>query len=66
MKYRIDYKSRHSEFVEGRDRLLERINSQDGKDTTDIRKVYKTGVTDSVMDKYSQYISKANSCGKIS
>ncbi|MGC4018916.1 MAG: hypothetical protein QM793_06620 [Muricomes sp.] len=57
MKYRIEYKGRRPSYVNSRRELLQLINHpQDA--VADIRKVYKSGVTDSVMDKYRYLIGE--------
>ena len=58
MKYRIEYEGRHCEVVESRECLLWLLSLPDAVCINDIRKVYKSGATDSVMDKYRQYIRK--------
>ena len=58
MKYRIDYVGRHSEYVESRERLLCVLSMPDAVSIIDVRKVYKSGATDSVMDRYGKYIRR--------
>lgn len=58
MKYRIDYVGRHSEYAENREQLLCLLSLPDASCIVDVRKVYKTGATDSVMDKYKELIRK--------
>lgn len=56
MKYQIIYVgASRCRVVNSRTELLEHL-SMPHPDIADIRKVYKTGVTDGVMDKYSQYV----------
>lgn len=51
MKYRIEYATKRPGYVNSRTELLALIKHP--QDTvTDIRKVHKSGVTDSVIDKY--------------
>lgn len=58
MRYRIEYADGHCcSYVNSRKDLLERLKLMKDEKVVDIRKVYKSGVTDSVMDKYRSYIS---------
>ena len=43
MKYCIVMEGRHSEFAEGRNKAIERLNALAGETIVDIRKVYKDG-----------------------
>ena len=55
-RYRIDRtEGQHSHFVECRKELLEYLSHTPVKNIMDIRKVYKNGITDSVMDIYLPY-----------
>ena len=57
MRYRIEYEgSKCCSFANSRADLLECIKLLKNETITDIRKIYKSGVTDSVMDVYKQYI----------
>lgn len=58
MKYRIEYESSFCKFAENRADLLTIISSVTANKITDIRKLYKNGVSDSVMDKYEKFIRK--------
>lgn len=59
MRYRIDYASgRYCDFVNSRNDLIMRLKLLKAETITDIRKLYKSGVSDSVMDKYKQMISR--------
>lgn len=59
MKYRIEHEPGKScSFANGRKELIERLKSSKDEVITDIRKVYKNGVSDSVMDLYKCYIRK--------
>ncbi len=56
MEYRIEYADgKNCNFANGRDDLLKWLKLLKDETITDIRKVYKNGVTDSVMDKYKKY-----------
>lgn len=58
MRYRIDYTDGHSGFVADRRELLSWIMEADPGSVLDIRKQYKSGVSDSVMEKYVSYLIK--------
>lgn len=59
MRYRIEYENgRCCNFAEGHEELLEWLKVLKDETITDIRKVYRSGATDSVMDKYGKYIHK--------
>lgn len=56
MEYRIEYADGKScNFANGRKDLLKWLKLLEDETITDIRKVYKSGVSDSVMDKYIKY-----------
>lgn len=58
MRYRIEYAgNRHCDFANSRMDLLEKLQSS-AVEVTDIRKVYKSGVTDSVLETYWPYLSR--------
>lgn len=58
MKYRIEYRDRRCcDFANSRSELLTLLKHMNSKEIADIRKVYKNGITDSVKDKYSRYIT---------
>ncbi|MCI5509214.1 MAG: hypothetical protein MR436_01945 [Eubacterium sp.] len=57
MKYRIERtKGQHCHFANNREELLDYLKYASAGTVTDIRKVYKSGVTDSVMEIYLPYI----------
>lgn len=59
MRYRIEYADgRCCNFANGRKDLIEWLNLLKDETISDIRKLYKSGISDSVMDKYEQYIRK--------
>jgi len=59
MRYRIEYADgRCCNYANGRKDLLEWLKLLNSEEITDIRKVYKSGATDSVMEKYSNYIRR--------
>ena len=57
MSYRIDYSdSRHCRFANDSKELIEILKSMKVGDVADIRKLYKSGVSDSVKEKYQKYL----------
>lgn len=56
MKYRIEFADRRCcSIANSRRELIERLQTLDRGTVEDIRKVYKSGVSDSVKDIYEQY-----------
>lgn len=59
MRYRIEYDgAKCYNYANSRQDLLEWLRILKDEHITDIRKVYKSGVTDSVLEKYQLYINK--------
>ena len=59
MLYRIEYaNSKCYNFAHSREDLLSWLKLLKDETITDIRKVYKSGATDSVIEKYKKYIAK--------
>ena len=57
MRYRIEYVNRRAcDIVNSRKDLLERLQTLEKGTVEDIRKLYKSGVSDSVLDIYRQYL----------
>ena len=57
MRYRIEYVNRRAcDIVGSRKDLLERLQTLEKGPVEDIRKLYKSGVSDSVLDIYRQYL----------
>lgn len=57
MRYRIEYTGRRCcDIVSSRKDLLERLQTLEKGTVEDIRKLYKSGVSDSVLDIYRQYL----------
>ena len=57
MRYRIEYSgNRKSTLVDVRAALIKQLKMEIG--VIDIRKVYKNGVSDSVMERYRDYIPR--------
>lgn len=60
MRYRIEYANgKCCNFANGRKDLLEWLRLLKGETVTDIRKIYKNGSTDSVLEKYEQHVTTA-------
>lgn len=58
MKYRIEYASgKCCNFANNRKDLIDRLKLLKDETISDIRKIYKNGVTDSVMDTYQKEVS---------
>lgn len=59
MEYRIEYcEGKLCNFAHNRKDLIEWLKLLKDETISDIRKVYKNGVSDSVMEKYEGYINK--------
>lgn len=59
MKYRIEYENgKCCNFANGRADLLEWLKILKDESITDIRKLYKNGASESVIDKYERHIKK--------
>ena len=59
MRYRIEYADvRSSNFVNSRKDFLDWLKTLKDEKVVDIRKVYKNGVTDSVIDSYRSYLKQ--------
>ena len=59
MRYRIEYADgRRCNFANSRKDLLDWLKALKDEKIVDIRKVYKNGVTDSVMDNYRKHLEK--------
>lgn len=59
MTYRIEYADgRCCNSANSRKDLLEWLKLLKDETISDIRKIYKNGVSDSVLEKYKQYIQK--------
>lgn len=57
--YRIEYaEGKCCNFAHSRKDLLEWLKLLKNETITDIRKIYKSGVSDSVMDKYKNFIHR--------
>ena len=58
MSYRIEYDSGHCKFADSSKELIEKLKLPEDRTILDIRKLYKSGVSDSVLEKYEKYITK--------
>ena len=59
MRYRIEYADgRFCNFVNSRKDLLDWLKLLKDEQIVDIRKTYKSGVTDSVLDSYRSYLKQ--------
>lgn len=59
MRYRIEYADgRCCNFANSRKALLEWLKLLKDEGITDIRKIYKNGATNSVLEKYRGYVDK--------
>lgn len=59
MRYRIEYADgRCCNFANRREDLLDWLKLLKDEQIVDIRKIYKSGVTDSVLDSYRSYLKQ--------
>lgn len=59
MKYRIEYAGGSGKtIVHSRKDLLGQLKLIKDEEVSDIRKIYKDGYTETVMEKYEKYIAK--------
>lgn len=59
MQYRIEYAGGQCcNFASSRKDVIEWLKLLRDETISDVRKLYKNGVSDSVMDKYRQYIGR--------
>ena len=59
MRYRIEYADgRCCNYANGSKDLIEWLKLLKDETITDIRKLYKSGVSDSVMEKYLSYVKR--------
>ncbi len=58
MRYRIEYADGRCCFANSRKDLLEWLKLLKDEEIMDIRKIYKNGVTDSVFEKYQNYVNR--------
>lgn len=61
MRYRIEYADGHCcSYANGSKDLISWLKLLKDETITDIRKVYKNGYSDSVMEVYQKYIGRKN------
>ena len=66
MEYRIEYAGgRCKNFAHSRKDLLAWLKILKDEEITDISKIYKNGLTETVMEKYEKYIVKKGSPSRI-
>lgn len=66
MKYRIEYAEKKCcDYANNRAELLKRLKLLKDDIITDIRKVYKSGATDSVMEQYKSYMVSGRKGGAV-
>lgn len=59
MRYRIEYANgRYCNFANGSKDLIEWLKILKDEEISDIRKEYKSGVSDSVLDTYRKYLGQ--------
>lgn len=59
MQYRIEYSGgRFSDYFRNREDLVKYLKTGNYPEIRDIRKIYKTCVSDSVIEKYTAFIKK--------
>lgn len=59
MRYKIEYASgKRCSVADSSKDLIEQLKQQRNETISDIRKLYKSGVSDSVIEKYQQYINQ--------
>lgn len=64
MRYRIEYAGgRCCNFANSSKDLIEWLKLLKDEEITDIRKLYKSGVSDSVMETYQKYINGGHKHG---
>ncbi|NBK92190.1 hypothetical protein D5278_09445 [bacterium 1XD21-13] len=61
MRYRIEYAGGQCcNFANGRADLIEWLRLLEEETIADIRKLYKSGTSNSVMEKYGKYVGRGN------
>lgn len=61
MRYRIEYAGGQCcNFANGRADLIEWLRLLEEETIADIRKLYKSGTSNSVMEKYEKYVGRGN------
>ena len=63
MKYRIEFSDRGCcKFASSRKDLIEQLALLEDRSISDVRKVYKSGSSDSVLDRYRPFIKTKCPC----
>lgn len=58
MRYRIEYTNgKYCSFANSSRDLIDRLRLLKDETVSDIRKIYKSGATDSIREKYQKYFS---------
>ncbi|GBU03497.1 hypothetical protein EDD74_12935 [Faecalimonas umbilicata] len=59
MQYRIEYEfEKCCSYIDSSKALIKHLKRQEKRGISDIRKVYKNGISESVMDVYQKYITR--------
>lgn len=58
MSYRIEYSGKPDRTIRTREELIAQLKNSVEGTVLDIRKMYRSGVSDSVMETYKKYIGK--------
>ena len=60
MMYRIEYvDGRKCSFTTGRDATIRLLENMDREKVSDVRRVYKNGVSETVMESYERFLKNA-------
>ena len=60
MKYRIEYADgRKCSFATGRDATIRLLENMNREKVSDVRRVYKNGVSETVMESYERFLKNA-------
>ena len=60
MKYRIEYADgRKCSFTTGRDATIRLLENMERRAVSDVRRVYKNGITETVMESYERFLKNA-------
>lgn len=58
MRYRIEYTNgKYCSFANSSRDLIDRLRPLKDETVSDIRKIYKSGATDSIREKYQKYLN---------
>ncbi len=60
MRYRIEYRDgRKCSFTTGRDATIRLLENMERRAVSDVRRLYKSGASDSVMESYERFLKNA-------